>query len=385
MANNLTAFEQWKSRPADERYWDIAELRTAADNVRRNCVEKEGIPLSQCHAQVQGNGLELTGPNGAPVAFTHFSFSQVCKSLSIPAEYIRSVSPQLAAANLNERFHSVQKDPVTALLQRRADQPNALRSFTSKRYARVWNSEVLEFVADLESRGWRVPPARPAGIANERTRIATMADVLEAGSHPDLSVKVGDLVAPAGLYMNDRSMFTFLVNVQQPIDVEGVRGFRGVYIWNSEVGDATLGMRMFFFNSVCGNHIVWGEKLYREIRLRHIGEVSRRFDNARYEITTAANQSVELEVKQITAARRQVIADTKEQVVELVYDRLRGLWSQKTVDAIYDTADQWAHIHGPANTVWGMVSGATRYSQLLPCDERDLMDQQAGRLLAMAN
>jgi len=56
--------------------------------------------------------------------------------------------------------------------------------------------------------GWRVPPAHPLFADQPGVRLASEADVLWPDGF-ELSVRVGDAIAPAGLYLGDRSLFAF--------------------------------------------------------------------------------------------------------------------------------------------------------------------------------
>jgi hypothetical protein len=54
--------------------------------------------------------------------------------------------------------------------------------------------------------------------------------------------------------------------------------------------------------------------------------------------------------------------------------------SRKTLEGGYTAVIEAQD--GPANTVWGMAQGLTRYSQTLPnADDRTDIDRAAGRLL----
>src|SRR5207302_1489157 len=77
------------------------------------------------------------------------------------------------------------------------------------------------------------------------------------------------------LFASDRDMFVFLADEDRRIDIPGRRNgsggsmARGFFVWNSEVGDKTLGLGFFLFDYVCKNRIVWGADQYTEIRIRH--------------------------------------------------------------------------------------------------------------------
>jgi hypothetical protein len=78
---------------------------------------------------------------------------------------------------------------------------------------------VTERLSELPETGWRVPPARLAQGDDRQARPATASDVLddrEGGG--GLSINLGDMIAPAGLYASDRDMFVFMVNEKNPIE-----------------------------------------------------------------------------------------------------------------------------------------------------------------------
>src|SRR5205085_2211526 len=74
------------------------------------------------------------------------------------------------------------------------------------------------------------------------------------------------------LFASDRDMFVFLADEDRRIEVPGRRNgsggsmARGFFVWNSEVGDKTLGLGFFLFDYVCCNRIVWGADQYTESR-----------------------------------------------------------------------------------------------------------------------
>jgi len=76
------------------------------------------------------------------------------------------------------------------------------------------------------------------------------------------SLKVGDKIAPAGLYGSDHDMFAFMVLENRRIE-DGTEGglSRGAFFSNSEVGGGAFRIKSFYYRHVCGNHIVWGNTL----------------------------------------------------------------------------------------------------------------------------
>ena len=77
------------------------------------------------------------------------------------------------------------------------------------------------------------------------------------------------------LYASDRDMFVFLADEDRRIEIPNRRDgkpgslARGFFVWNSKVGNTTLGAGFFLFDYVCSNRYVWGADQYTEIRIRH--------------------------------------------------------------------------------------------------------------------
>jgi len=257
-------------------------------------------------------------------------------------------------------------------------------------YKRVWNHEMVAMLIRLrEEQGWRVPPARPAFSGQPGTRHATEEDVLrDRGSNFGLSVNVGDLIAPAGLYASDHDMFAFMINENVVID-DGSEGglVRGFFLAGSEVGEKSIWFCGFKLRTVCGNHIVWGAEDILEIKLRHVGEVRRAFEqDAPRALKAYAQAGAAQEQAQINAARQKVLGAKKEDVLDtLVKAKASPELSRKRLGEAYDLAEQYADQDGSPRTVYGMVNGITRLSQQTPyADVRNTLDRAAGKVMKIA-
>ena len=202
---------------------------------------------------------------------------------------------------------------------------------------------MTERLRELPETGWRVPPARPAQGDDPQARPATASDVLddrEGGG--GLSINLGDMIAPAGLYASDRDMFVFMVNEKNPIeDGRGNRLSRGFFCWNSEVGDKSFGLMMFLYAHVCGNHIVWGADDVREVRIRHVGSANRRaWWEIRRTLSEAVDRSAEEEEGRIRTAQSYRIAGTKEELLDTIFKFRWNTAPRKTLELAYQTAEK---------------------------------------------
>lgn len=379
--NLYDASRQWAERPADQRFWTLRELmertRTYAEESKVKTLE-----LSKCQVVPDGDDMCLVGPSGHPAQFQHYSFGQFANVCQAPASYLRTLPAPVAAGALNYGLSRIQGESTLLFHQNGGLH---LRCITSPRYERIWNYEIAELALALEeNEGWCTPPARPSGHGND-TRIATESDVLRKSAHKGLGIKVGDPIGPAGLYASDHDCFIFQVNEDMAIDAGGGEMlYRGVFWSNSEVGDARFRGTMFLYDSVCGNHIVWGAQVVREISIRHMGEPAKRFREAMAEATTLMCQDPLEDEKRIQQAKTRWLGFNRDSIVTTVFKADLGLSKQQCNDA-YVLAERYADNHGgDPHTAWGYASGVTRLSQSKFADERDRMDRAAGRILEMA-
>lgn len=379
-SNLYQASRQWSERPPDERFWTLSELyRQTKQYAEESRVET--VALSQCSVQpYKGDDLVLVGPHGTPAQFQNYSFGQLAGMTGAPASYLRQLPAPLAADNLNHGLSTISGEQK---LMFHKNGGLHLRCITSDEYARIWNYEVAELALALEEReGWRTPPARPSG--DGLSRVATAEDVLRNSAHPSLGVKVGDLIGPAGLYASDHDCFIFQVNEDKAIDGGGGELlYRGVFWSNSEVGKAKFRATLFLYESVCGNHVVWGAKTLADISIRHTGDARRAFAEAMASITTRMERSASEDERRIAQAKQKLLGASEDEVITFAFGKGFGL-SKSECEQAYVLADRHSDTHGDPNTAWGFASGVTRLSQQSYADKRDAMDRAAGKLLETA-
>ena len=387
MENLKQANNQWANRPADERFWDLPELIAARKASAQSSVEKL-VPTASLYVTELDGGIALHGGAGNPALLTHFAFGQLCQDIGAPAGYLRQLPARLATECLREGLSSdrrVTANDASLLLQQNGKL--YLRAITSDKYARIWDWQIAEALANNLPVGWRVPPARPAGATAERTRPATELDVLRL-QIPGLSINVGDTISPAGLYAGDRDMFIFMVNEENAIVDNGTVLGRGFFLWNSEVGSRSFGISTFLYDAVCGNHIVWGARNIKEVTLRHIGSANdRAFLSLRMDLVEYANSSVGADAARIKIARSFMFGSTKQEAVGALISMIASKRIQLTqgqLNSAYDIALESSR-YGAPGSLWGMVNGLTELSQRSEyADKRVTIDRAAGKLLEVA-
>lgn len=371
------AHRQWCSRPADERFWNLRDMHDHCKTIQERSSEtRTGLDAIRV-AATPDDDLVLTRGNGR-LGFTNWSFGQLCRTVGAPAGYLTDLPAPLAASCLNESIKSHASQPVKLLHYQNGS--NRLRALTGPDYGRIWNSDVTSRLVRLsEEQGWRAPPSRTGGAKGEDSREATETDCMGASF-----IRPGDMISPGGLYASDRDMFAFLVDPSKRINDGTPDGlWRGFFAQNSEVGDCSWILTFFLFRGTCGNHIIHGGKLLREIRIRHVGTANDRAMRAlRAELTDYANTSASQDEKIIIQAKNLSLGANKDDVM----DRLFGLKvASRTI-----LSDAWEHAHvdedGAPDTAWGFAQALTRYSQTIPyMDKRTDLDRAAGKVLALVN
>jgi hypothetical protein len=397
MSNLYAASHQWANRPDDERFETVQEMHDACLSYARSA-KTAVVSYDQLRVEADDGELFLAGKQ-TRAAFTHFAFGQLCQKSKVPADFVRSLPATLAGQVVNHKLKATAEDHNSdAKILFHSNGNFVVRALTSELYDRIWNHEVLSrAVLPMGEEGWRVPPARPSPQSKRGVRKATKADILPNQEDFGLSVKVGDEIAPAGLYASDHDMFVFLVNPERSLDIGGRALMRGMFIRNSEVGDGALVVDWFDMDNVCGNHICWGVSNHNNIRVKHITAKDRAGRNdtlkralKRFEIAcTRYDEDLLTREKLVKRAMKHEIASDKESVVDFIFSFARAktlpALTKSRIDSAYDLALEHRDWYGPPNTLWGMVSGLTEHSQKAKyADVRHEIDMAAGKLLQIA-
>lgn len=358
----MHANRQWSSRPNDERFTSLTALDAAVQSFRARSAAKIVSSRAITAQPVDGDhkGLVLVGPNGAPVAPTHWAFGQLCARAEAPAAYLRDLPAPMAADCINYGLSRRDVSDVGVLLHAPENAQREIRSITGPNYGRVWNSTITRALVDQFGDGltgdFRVPGefGQDVAITTENTT----------------------------LYASDRDMFVFLADERHRIDVPNRRNgqsgsmARGFFVWNSEVGAQTLGIATFLFDYVCCNRIVWGAEQFAELRVRHTSSAP---DRWLHEIAPAVAQYANSATASVTHALEAARRARLDNVDEFLARR----FTRSQVSAI--RAAHMADEDRPIETIWDAVTGATAYARGIGYqDERVKIEREAGKLLSLA-
>jgi len=381
------ASNQWATRPKDERFSSLEDLYNRCAEYRVRAKEKT-VDFGDLRVNADRGEVMIAGKANVPARMTHWAFGQLCAKLGAPGSYMRELPGTLAAQNLNyglaKGLYNITGDERQASLLLHRDQDDVMLSaITSPKYTRIWNSQVVTEAMGLKDFGWRVPPARPAfGLHVAGARPATAEDVLNDSGF-GLSVNIGDMIAPAGLYASDHDLFIFMVNEQFRIKDGTDEGLsRGFFIENSEVGASSLKLISFLYRHVCGNHIVWDASNVQELRIIHVGSADHRFQGEMVaELKRYAESSVsDLEAK-IEYTQKATLGSDREEVIDFVFGK--KILSKRRAEEAYEDAVQNPQ-DGSPRSAWGFAQAITRLSQQSPyADERVKMDRAAAKVLSV--
>ncbi len=383
MSNLTAAHNQWATRPADERFWGLKDLQQTLIKRKQGTSEVE-MPSAEIRSVVRDNQLCLVGKSNNPAQLSHWSFGKLCTKIEASAEYLRTLPAELASQCVNYGLAAKAENQPAQLLLQRNEGITTVRSIMTD-YDRLWNLDIVNALIPGLNNGWMIPPARPA-VNDARARPATEADIIPNQDDFALSVKVGDMIAPAGVYEGDRDMFLFLVNPTRIIDDGGKGLMRGVFIWNSEVGAGAFKLQSFLLENVCSNHICWSASQVNSFRLYHRGEKIKNFSsNIHRSLAALMPTDLSKEEEMIKVAKNYEIAPDKKKLIETLYDQKSFNISKKDAENAFEWAERYEKTAGSApTTAWGFVHGLTRYSQKQThADARHKLDVIGGKILAL--
>lgn len=354
MAELFKGMQEWRTRPADERFSTLKELH-AVSLARRQASVESRVQLKDFKFQPVGKDVVLNHGD-VSVLPTHWSFGQMCDYLDLPAWHERKLPAELVAAELAWAMNHSERAELM-MTWANGEKPGLVRSFTTPMYGQLWDHQVVEWLltaTENESNGWHRPPA------------------------------ITDDKYPSGIYGGDRNMFAFMVNDEHRLDDGSEKGLgRGFFCWNSEVKQMSFGFQSFLYRYICGNHIVWGAQEVKSLRMIHLGPGFK--DRAGAALKEVLDGYLALPMDQdqkvIDAARKFQVAGKVDDIFPLLTSK-RIHFPVKDAKAIVATAVEAGT--DPTN-LWDLVNAATMFSQKRTShtDERNEFDRRAARLLDM--
>jgi hypothetical protein len=351
--NLMQASAQWASRPADQRFKTLADLRASVHN-RRMVSRSVDLPLSRIRAE-ERNGSIILNSGIAACEPSHWSFGQFSSMIGAPSNYLRKLPTELAVSCINSGIDRASREEVKfmTITDQSGERANTLQAVTSPTYGRIWDADCVDAVGRIVERtnGKFYNP-----LAYDRNTGAPV---------------------PSGLYASDRDVFMFMIDGGSRLEVgRRAKLNRGFFVWNSEVGSKTFGLMTFLFNEVCGNHIVWGAQSINKLVIRHSKNGPARFDSdAAPMLQQYAEASIANDEATIKRANEKLLPSGDELETLLAPFKFT---KAETREAIACAIKE----EGECRTLWDLVQGYTAYARDFDyVDARIDLEKRAGQLL----
>lgn len=338
MVNLTRASRELFRRTPDERFKSLEELRAHCRNEKQFSTERWQLPQTM-QPRSDGDTVLLTLAEGEQCRLNDWSFGQLCRMSGISKDTISQLSPDTASLALRETLPAADK-PIQILTA-----GATVRSLHGVSYTRLWNSHLLNVVAEYAN-DFQPPPAGFNGAT--------------------------------GLYCGEQDLFAFLIDPQGWVEIDDQAFAPGFFVWNSEVGRRTLGIQTFWFQAICQNHIVWDATNVVEFTRKH---------------TTSVQDGL-LEVGRMIerlVAERDARRDGFHKMIRTAMSARIGQDGDEALKALLDhgiprgLGKEAVNLAQGRFTVFAMVDALTRLTQRVQfAGDRAELDQKAAGLLALA-
>ena len=332
--------ELFRRRP-DECFSSVESLIQHCRNEHRESQDRWHLP-ARLQPVIVGGELSFAAGDDGDFLLNDWSFSQICRLSGVAKETVNRLSPDTARAVLRETLPNGAK-PMQILTT-----GPSIRSIHGAAYSRLWNSELLETVA--ECAGEFSPPQTA-------------------------------MTGATGLYCGEQDLFAFLIDPAGWIEIGEEAFAPGFFVWNSEVGRRSLGISTFWFQKVCQNHIVWDATNVVEFTRKHTGNVRESLLEIRRMIQALQERRGERKDSFATAVRKAMATN-----VASDSDEAMKFLSQHSLprDTIERAVKQLGH-DGKPFTLWNLVDVLTHMNvNLRFAGDRTEADQKVAKLMQLA-
>src|SRR5262249_18499080 len=144
---NMSINEQWRSRPADERFTSLLDLRAATQHRMEHSSAKV-VASKSLTADIDNGKLVVRGPSGNAAIPTHWAFGQLAQRAGAPAGYLRDLPNELTVDCLNYGLHVARPVEDIGVLLYQNGGPAELHAVTGPNYGRIWDARVAEAMVE---------------------------------------------------------------------------------------------------------------------------------------------------------------------------------------------------------------------------------------------
>lgn len=339
MVNLTRANQELFRRKPDECFETLADLKAHCFDTHEASAEHWFKPQT-LQPIGKPDSFAIGLESGEERRLNEWSFSQLCRLCGVSSDTLNRLSPSTASKAISETLPTSDR-PIQFLATE-----NEMRSIHGVSYTRLWNSELLDVVGEFESEFG--PPERAYN------------------GHG------------TGLYCGEQDLFAFLVDNDGWVDIGDQKFAPGFFVWNSEVGKRSLGIQTFWYQYICGNHIVWDAIEVTDYSRKHTSSVRDGLNDIRLHIEALVARRDERKDKfeqGIGRALSKQLGSDLDEVTKLVV--AKGIPKSLIKDA--------SKVVNGNHTIFAWVDALTRASGKIQfAGRRTAMDQKIGSLLSLA-
>jgi hypothetical protein len=339
---NLTrASKELFRRTPDECFPSLGTLLQHVQWQKQEALEAWQPPRALSVQAVESDLLMLDAGNDGTFTMNDWSFGQLCRLSGVAKETVNRLTPDTAARVFSETLPRGNKPLQLFTLA------GQLRSIHAASYTRLFNADLLALIQDAAV-GFEPPPKGFNGAT--------------------------------GLYGGEQDMFVFLIDPTGWTEIGGESFAAGMFVWNSEVGNRSLGISTFWWQAICANHIVWDVTDVHEYTRKHTANVHDALDDIRFAIQSLVQKRDQ---------RRDGFAKAVKRAMDITLgsdaDEIQKTLSQVGISRVLGKqAIELAQEKGRF-TIFAMVDALTRIAgRIANAGDRVEVDHKAGQLLALA-
>ncbi|MCA9041925.1 MAG: hypothetical protein KDA65_16340 [Planctomycetaceae bacterium] len=339
MVDLIAAHNELFRRSPDECFATLPDLKTFCEQQKEASEECWHLP-QKAKPLAQADNMVLQIEDETEFQLNDWSFSQLCRLAGVSRDTINRLSADTASRALRETLPSAYK-PIQFLTT-----GSQVRSLHGVSYTRLWNANLLQVVSNVATDFQAAQQARTGGT---------------------------------GLYCGEQDLFCFLIDPTGWIEIDNEAFAPGFFIWNSEVGKRSLGIQTFWFQAVCGNHIVWDAVEVIEFTRKH----TTRVDEGLQEIERLIENLVAKREERRDAFYTVMHKAMQEKLGADAEEVCKRLLKQGIPRGLADKAIEIAQEQGRF-TIYALVDALTRLSQQTSyIGNRTEMDAKVAKLLTL--
>ncbi len=338
---NLTSAHQELFRRADDEMFGSLDDLSAHCRQERETAREIWVPPQSLTPQGGDEHLRLHLGNDGAFGMNHWSFSQLCSLCGVSRDTLNILTADTARRAILETRPSGTK-PLQVLANQ-----ETVRAIHGTQYSRLWNADLVEAIRGAAS-GFQQPQSARTGVT--------------------------------GLYCGEQDLFVFLIDPAGWTEIEGENFAPGLFVWNSEVGKRSLGIQTFWFQQVCGNHIVWDAVEVVEYTRKHTGNVGdslAEICRIAEDLTRKRDERKDGFARIIAKAMNESVGTAEEAAKFLAQKGINRSQVKRAVEQIGS--------EGKSFTLWTLVDALTRLTQEVRyAGDRLEADVKVAQLLALA-